>query len=339
MPRLMLNSFRNLSLGLFFCGGVASAQLDPALIQDVGLFLDDALLYSDKYITPATDAAVYQASSAWMNSPKKRELWSVTLGFHTNAFFVPKADKNFEISNSDFSLLSIEGSSTATVPTALGGKNGTNLVGIIGDEEVRIRVPEGVNMSTMVYPFFQGSVALWGGTEFVARYSTKVKLKRGYYQVYGFGLQHNISQYFKSLEDKKIHIAVMGAYSNEDISFDFLSLQTEFGDLGLSSLRGMVDTYQFQLSISKEWNKFELMTSVIANKSWFEYEAGGNTSDVLSNFFNQAVNQKLEEIYKSKINMIGEVAARYQVNKFHFQTAIAFGKFVNLNASVQYDIF
>jgi hypothetical protein len=339
MQKLMLNYLKKLTLGLFFCGGIASAQLSPAIIEDVGLFLDDALLYSDRFITPATDAAVYQASSAWVNSPKKRELWSFTLGIHANAFFVPKSDKNFTISNNDFSLLSIEGASSMNVPTALGGKNSTNLVGMIGDEEVRIRVPEGANMSTMAYPFLQGNLAIWGGTELIVRYSTKVKLKRGYYQVYGLGVQHNISQYFKTLKDNNIHIALLAAYSNEDISFDFLSLQTAFGDLGLSSLRGLVDTYQTQLSVSKEWNRFELMTSIIGNKSSFEYQAGGNTNDVLSAFFNQAVNQKLQEISKSKVNFMGEISARYQVNKFHFQSAVAFGKFVNLNASVQYDIF
>jgi hypothetical protein len=236
-------------------------------------------------------------------------------------------------------LLSIEGASSMNVPTALGGKNSTNLVGMIGDEEVRIRVPEGANMSTMAYPFLQGNLAIWGGTELIVRYSTKVKLKRGYYQVYGLGVQHNLSQYFKTLKDNNIHIALLAAYSNEDISFDFLSLQTAFGDLGLSSLRGLVDTYQTQLSVSKEWNRFELMTSLIGNKSSFEYQAGGSTNDVLSTFFNQAVNQKLQEISKSKINFMGEISARYQVNKFHFQTAVAFGKFFNLNASVQYDIF
>lgn len=335
----MLNIYKTFSLGLFFCGGIASAQLDPALVDDIGLFLDDALLYSDRFITPATDAAVYQASSAWVNSPKKRELWAFTFGVHANAFFVPKNDKTFNISNSDFSLLSIEGANSAIVPTALGGKNSTNLIGMIGEEEVSIRVPEGANMATMAYPFLQGNLALWSGTELIVRYSTKVKLKRGYYQVYGFGIQHNISQYFKTLKDNNIHFAVLAAFSNENISFDFLSPQTAFGDLGLSSLKGIVDTYQTQISIAKEWNRFEFMTSLIANKSWFEYQAGGNPNDALSSFFNQAVNQKLEEIYKSKFNFMGEISARYQVNKFHFQTAVAFGKFVNLNASVQYDVF
>ena len=72
------------------------------VFEQIGYLLSDALLYSEQYIVPATDAAVYQASSAWVNSPKKKEKWKVTLGLHTNVFFVPKRDRKFTIQNSDF---------------------------------------------------------------------------------------------------------------------------------------------------------------------------------------------------------------------------------------------
>ena len=95
------------------------------MIQQVSLFLNDAVLYSDKYITPATDAAVYQASSGWMTSPKKRKLFDVPLAINTNVFFVPHRDRSFQINKSDFSFFSIQNANgenvtSATVPTALG---------------------------------------------------------------------------------------------------------------------------------------------------------------------------------------------------------------------------
>ncbi len=316
------------------------SQIDETLLQDIGLFLDDALIYSEKYITPATDAAVYQASAQWMVSPKKRELWDFTLGFNTNLFFVPKRDRTFQINESDFSIMTIQGDNTSlTVPTALGGESSDNLVANLGGNDVVIRVPEGVNLETIFYPYLQGSLSVWGGTEVMLRYSTKVKLKRGYYQVFGFAVQHNLDQYSDFLKSKNINLAIMGGYSNEDISFDFLNVETDFGDLGLSSLRGLVDTYQIQIGASKTWNKFEFMTHFIVNKSWFKYQAGGTPNDALSSTFNQLVNEKLKEIYKSKVNTIGEISCRYQLSKIFFQTSVAFGKFVNANASIQYEFF
>lgn len=83
------------------------------------------------------------------------------------------------------------------------------------------------------------------GFELIARYSTRTKLKKGDYQVYGFGLKHNISQYFPNLTSKKYNIAIQSMYSSEEIRFDFLDIQTANGNLGLDRFSGKVNTYHF----------------------------------------------------------------------------------------------
>ncbi|AWM12621.1 hypothetical protein DI487_01205 [Flavobacterium sediminis] len=96
------------------------AKAQTTLEQEIGYLLSDALFYSEKYIIPATDGAVYQASSAWMSTAKKREKWTVEAGIYGNVFFVPNRDRSFTVSNSDFQFFQIEGAESATVPTALG---------------------------------------------------------------------------------------------------------------------------------------------------------------------------------------------------------------------------
>ena len=44
-------------------------------LEDLGLLIDDALFFSNKYFSPAADAAIYQATSGWMSSQKKRKIW------------------------------------------------------------------------------------------------------------------------------------------------------------------------------------------------------------------------------------------------------------------------
>lgn len=316
---------------------ISKAQLTPGLLEDVGLFLTDARFFAEQYITPATDAAVYQASSQWMTTPRKKGLFEVNLGLHLNAFVVPSRDRSFTFDNNDYAILRLKDEAgPVQVPTALGGKQPTRLTANIGDNEFDIRVPEGVSMESIVYPYLQGSMGLWGGTELIARYSTKVRLKRGYYQVYGFGLQHHLTQYFKGLKEKNIELAVLAAYSNEDISFNFLNINTPLGDLGLSSLRGIVDTYHFQVGASKTFNKWEIIGSFLVNNSSFVYRAGGNPTDELGQFFNDLVDINLREINKWKVNTMGEVSTRYHWNHFTWQTAVMFGKFVNVNTSIQY---
>lgn len=306
-------------------------------IQNIALLLGDALFFSEQYIQPATDAAIYQSSSGWIVSPKKKERWKVTLGLHANAFFVPKSDREFTIQNSDFRFFEIEGATSAVVPTALGNSNQVYLVGEIGGEQVRLETPRGVNQESIVYPYLQGTIELPYGFEFIGRYSTKTKLKKGYYQVYGFGLKHNFSQYFSKLEAKKINFALATVYSNEEISFDFLDINTAYGNLGINNLNGLVDTFHFQLSASKEFKRFELIGNFIVNHSSFEYLVSGEKGSIEEVIpIQNVINGLLERIAKDKSNVLGEISGRYQISKIYLQSSIAFGKFVNGNIGVQY---
>jgi len=337
---------RYVQLAVFFSvlfgAGTATSQTTDPLTQ-IGNLLNDALYISKLYITPATDAAIYQASSAWVNTPQKAKLWDFTLGLHVNTFFVPASNRRYTINNSDFSFFTIEnGASSVSVPTALGKEDQVYLVGYITDGEtqnqVRLKTPEGVDMEQIVYPYIQGTLGLPFGTELIAKFSTKVKLKRGYYQVYGAGLKHNLSQYMPRLEAKNYFLSIMAGYSQEQISFDFLDTQTPYGSLGLNELTGFVDTWQFQLNGSKKWKRFELNAALIANASAIEYEVGGDRGEIEDVIpVRSIINQKLQEIDDNKFNIIGEVSGRIKLGNFYLQPNVAFGKFVNTNFSVQYE--
>lgn len=307
-------------------------------LLEANAFINDALFYSDKFITPATDGLVYQTSSAWITSPKKRKLWDFTLGINTNLFFVPNKDKDFQIKNSDFSFFEIEGANSTTVPTANGGLGQNYLVGQLNGQQVRIKTPNGVRQDVVFYPHLSAGLSIWYGTEFLVKFAPKTKLKNGDFKVFGFGLKHNIDQYFKSLEAEKIHISGLLSYSKEDMNFDFLDVNSEFGSIGINRISGLVDTYQFQLNVSKEFNKFELMTGIITNSSDFEYKLSGDVGLVESIFpLQKTLNSRLEEIQRTRTNILGEISGRYQFSKIYVQTTIAFGKFVNSNLSVQYE--
>lgn len=314
----------------------ANAQA-PNDFDKIGYLLSDALLYSEQYIIPITDAAVYQSSSGWVLSPKKKKLWDISIGLHTNIFFVPKKDRKFTINNTDFQFFEIEGNTTATVPSALGDDNQVYLVGEIGGEQVRFKTPEGVNQETIVYPYLQASLELPLGFEFTGRYATKTKLKKGYYQVFGGGLKYNISQHFSRLENKKINVAVATIFTKEDIGFDFLDIDTPYGNLGINQINGKVDTWHFNLVASKEFKNFELIGNFIVNNSKFEYLVSG-PKGTIEGFIpvQDIINDLLTRIEKDKVNYICEISGIYHINRLALQSSFAFGKFANLNIGVQY---
>ena len=152
---------------LFIFGFINNGSAQTAAqFEQIGYLLEDALLYSKQYLIPATDASVYQASSAWMNSAKKKENWEINIGIHGNMFFVPNSDRSFTISNSDFKFLKLEGTeTTAVVPTAIGNDDTYYLVGDLDGQQVRLKTPKGVNQETINYPYLDVSIALPSGTE------------------------------------------------------------------------------------------------------------------------------------------------------------------------------
>jgi hypothetical protein len=340
MPGLMHKRFLKIQVIVtaLLCTGTAVAQNTQEIVEDMGRLITDALFFSDQYITPITDAAIYQSVSGWVSTPRERELWEVSFGFHANIFSTPKSDRVFEISNSDLTFFQLEEGTSAAVPTALGDKRQVYLTGMLGDSPVRLETPQGIDMETVAYPYLQGSVGLPFGTELVVKYSPQVKLKKSDYQVYGFGLKHNISRYFKSLQEERIDVAVLAAYSKEDVSFNFLNVQTEYGSLGINKINGLVDTWQFQLSASQQfWDNLEFMGSFIGTTSQVKYKVSGDTGSIEEIVPLQAVlNTRLKSIYKTRVNYIGEFGTSYKLGNFNVQGIVAFGKFVNTNVSLQY---
>lgn len=326
-----------LKLTLFFVISYNVNAQNNSDFEKIGYLLSDALLYSEQYIIPITDAAVYQGSSSWFLSPKKKKLWTVSASLHTNIFFVPKRDRNFQIKNADFQFFEIEGATAATVPTALGNNEQYFLIGEIGGEQVRFETPKGVNQESIIYPYFQASVELPYGFEFIGRFSSKTKLKKGHYQIYGAGLKYNISQHFKTWEEKKIHLAVATIYSKENISFDFLDIITTYGSLGINNINGIVDTWHLNLIGSKEFKNFDLIGNFIINSSQFEYLVNGPKGE-MEGFLpvQDIINDLLKNIAKNKTNTIFEVSGIYHIDRIALQSSFAFGKFANLNFGVQY---
>jgi hypothetical protein len=283
MPRLTRKSFLIKLFIFIFIGNCHIVQAQTAsTFQELENLIDDALILTERYITPAADAAVYQAASSWVNSPKKTKLWDFNLGLHVNTFVVPNSDRTFQVSDSELNFFDIQNTDTATLQTALGNRDFETLIGQLDGNDVSLRSPEGINMKYVVYPFMQASLGLPYGVEFISRYAPKTYLKNVTYQVYGFGLKYNLSQYFEQAEAKNINFSAFVGYSNEDISVNFLDVQTEFGNLGLNSLNSKIDTWQAQINVSKTIKKVELSAAIISNTSNFKYKVDGDKGSIES---------------------------------------------------------
>ena len=336
-----------------FIGTLCNAQsfqnflINQIITQNINNIADDAILYSDRYISPATDVAVYQEASGWIYSAKKQKRWSTNFGIHSNLFLVPNKNKEFELKNSELKFLKIQNASSSILPTALGNddqvriSNKANPLLGLSANLLSIKTAQGVNQSVIFYPHLSGSICIGSGTDIIVKYAPISKLGKGNYQVYGFGLSHNLSQYFKSLEDKNFNLITVLSKSSAKIGFDFLNAdaQSSISSLGIEKITGTIDTWQFQINASKEYRKFEIMGGIIANYSGFKYEVSGETGPLGLIFpLQTTLNNRLGDLSKNKLNIIAELSATYNFRKFYFQSAFAFSKFLNSNISVHYKI-
>lgn len=338
MPDMRLWKIASLAL---LCGvSKVSAQTTEQTLTELGNMIDDAIFFTDRYITPATDAIAYQAAAGWMSTPKKANRWDVNIGLNFNTFFVPQSQRHFLLKNADLKFFTIEGAPNGDTPTALGSDQVVNLTGTLNNEPVTLESPEGVNRETILYPFLQGGIGVGYGTEVVGRFAPKIVLKHVDFQIYGIGVKHNLSQYVPKMEQKKWHLAAMALYSKEKVTVEFLDVETGYGNLGLNGLHSDVDSWQFQVNGSKEFRKLELSAALIGNSSAFEYEVQGKRGaieDVIP--LHDILNKELEAIYKTKFNFLGEVSGRYAFGKSLFlQGYVAFGKFLNTTVSLQYQL-
>lgn len=304
--------------------------------QQISNLFEDAVSYTEKFVKPATEVVSFQAASSWTTSVKKQKLWDFKFSFQTNVLITPNRKKSFDISNDDFSFFAIEEQSNVTVPTALGNDNQYFLVGDLNGSEVRLKSPEGLNQEFIAYPYIHAEVGLPFGTSFSARYTPKSNLKGGSFRLYGFGLQHNLDQYFPKLQEKHINLSTQIVYMNEEIGFSYLSLNTATISINVDRILSTIDTYQFQLSASKEFKQWEIITSVIGNRNTFNYSLPEeNLTD--ESLGNNLLNQLLQTISSDSINVLAEFSGRYSLNNhFYLQGAVSVGKLINTNLGIQY---
>lgn len=338
MLRLMRNFCFSFLLALpLFAQELINSQQSAALLNDL-------TWYSKQYIEPASESIIYQAASAWMISPKKREAWKFTLGLQNNLFMVPGKNRNFSVQNSDFEFFEIEGvnnNNPVTVPTVLGIKSPYYLVGNIevnGDPQTISLRMDGVNQEIIYYPYLHGNLSLPLGFELHVKYSFKNRLKRGEYQVYGIGLQYNISQHFAN--NYGFNLAVLGAYNNEIINVDFVQSYRTQIDIGLRTFNTEAQGYQLQLAGSKEFGKWELIGGLVWNKSFLKHYFDGVPAEIqgVSIDLMPIFNSKVEEFKKEQTLWMGEMSARYSfAKKWHAQTTFSFGRLFNSNLGIQYD--
>lgn len=318
---------RKLSYILFLFSTVALAQL-----EDVSAIAFDMVYLSDQYVKPAAEAAAYQSSGGWYTSAKKKELWDLEISLQGNLLFIPNKSKNFLIDESNLQNLSIQGEVTTSLsPTALGEDNYVVLEGSIGDEDFEFDSPEGINEPYLRHAQLQASLGLWEGTTLIGRYSPKIKINKTYYQLLGFGIQHNLSQWIPSIRETSFNIAGLISYSFYSVSDNFSEVNLSNETLNSVTVDG--ESLILNLIASKQIKQFNISAGLGLISSKFDYKVGGKGVLLLP-----VLNQALGGVNRSKTNFKADIGVDYQFYDFSINSMFTFGNYANLILGINYNL-
>ena len=319
MPRL--------SIFFFLISSVIYAQVD-----DISDIAEDMVFLSDQYVTPAAEAAVYQSSGGWYTSAKAKNLWDLEFSLQGNMLFIGSKHKQFLIDENDLLNIRIQGdATTAYTPTALGGDDYVVLEGNIGDDEFEFDSPEGLDEPNVKHAQIQAALGLWKGTSLIVKYSPKIKINKTYYQIFGFGAQHNLTQWFAKDSLSTFNVAALATYSFYSVSDTFSEVKIPIGRLNSVVVDG--ESFMFNLVASKEVKRFTFSTAVGLTSSSFSYTMGGEGEVLL-----KTLNQALESLAESKILFKADVGVDYRLAHFSANTMLTFGKYTNLIVGLNYNL-
>lgn len=208
-----------------------SVQAQDGIAQLLSAGIADAEQFSQDFFSPAAEGIMYGLSNGWYHTAEGKNLGDFEISVIGNASFVKDEYKNFTLNVADYTYLRFQDPSqqTGQVATAL-GENDPEVTMIIEYEndlgisqQTEITLPQGIGASGInVLPtaFLQLSVGVWKGTEVKVRYLPKIDQEGVGLQLYGGGIQHELTSWLPGAKRLPISIGVLVGYTHLNAEYD-----------------------------------------------------------------------------------------------------------------------
>lgn len=246
--------------------------------------IQDAQRFAKAYITPATEAMVYNTSNGWIQSAEVKSPLKFEISIVGNATFVKDEHRTFTLNTADYNNLKFrDGSTSKEVATAFGENNPDIIVysevqnGPL-TQEVEFLLPQGlasVNVNILPTAFLQGRIGVFKATELKVRYFPKIEQEDVKVGVFGLGLQHEFTQWLPAEKIFPIAISGLIAYNNLSANYDFTDDEIIEGENQQFDLKQ--NSFVFQLQASTKLPIFNVYGGI-------GYVTGTSDFDVLGTY-------------------------------------------------------
>ena len=229
-----------------------NAQLFDGIENILLTSTEDARVLAEGYTAPIGKTLTYALNSGWATSAKTHKKLGFGLTIGGAAPFVPDVDQVF--TPTGLTSLSVPSGSLSTV-FGEGGDQELNFSfseSVLGNEieyEGKLSFPGGLKdelpLGTVPAPIVQASVGVVFDTDLLVRFIPTMEMQGSTFSLTGFGLKHNIMQYFGPLDKLPLNVSVLAAISKASFEYD-LSDSTFGGNSTNRKMTFEADTFTIQ---------------------------------------------------------------------------------------------
>ena len=229
-----------------------NAQLFDGIENILLTSTEDARILAEGYTAPIGKTLTYALNSGWATSAKTHKKLGFGLTIGGAAPFVPDVDQVF--TPTGLTSLSVPSGSLSTV-FGKGGDQELNFSfseSVLGNEieyEGKLSFPGGLKdelpLGTVPAPIVQASVGVVFETDLLVRFIPTMEMQGSTFSLTGFGLKHNIMQYFGPLDKLPLNVSVLAAISKASFEYD-LSDSTFGGNSTNRKMTFEADTFTIQ---------------------------------------------------------------------------------------------
>lgn len=198
-------------------------------LESILLAADDASLLTENYLNPGMRGLMFSMNDGWATTAKVHEKFGFDITIGLNASMVPHAAKTFAFDPTEYTYISLP-NGESQLQTVMSESSTDTKVDIsipYGDGTYRVgsfKMPGGIAkdlpLNAVPAPTVQVGFGLPTKTDIKARFVPNIKFDNDVESnLIGFGLQHDLTQYFGVIEKLPLSVSILGAFTNMNVIY------------------------------------------------------------------------------------------------------------------------
>ncbi|WP_298422910.1 DUF6588 family protein [uncultured Kordia sp.] len=205
---------------LLMITSVKAQELESLLLAG-----DDASKLTENYMNPLMEGLLYSINGGWYTTAKTHKKFGFDITISANLSFVPSAKQNFTFNPADYEFLTTANGETS-LPTVMSDSSAETTIDVsipidgtntfkVGSFNMPGGIAEDFPINAAPAPMIQVGVGLPTKTDVKLRFVPKINFDDDVEaSLIGFGLQHDITQYFGPIDKLPLSVSILGAFTN-----------------------------------------------------------------------------------------------------------------------------